>query len=182
MRGVFGTNRILPPRCHRNLSPWQKGVLCCVAFIILWPSALDTQGLVIRAKLFAACCRCGDRGDGLTGEDCCHSDIIAANVPCGSAPCILGASAPTPTPPSPTPVAPTSPTPTTGGSCDSGVLVGEVCCVVRVGLFLEIPPFFLSQGLHYCRGSWSHSVSNVKYKVASKKVCGRAYWHTPGGY
>ncbi|CAN0209622.1 unnamed protein product [Ectocarpus sp. 12 AP-2014] len=70
---------------------------------------------------------CGDRGGGLTGDDCCHSDIIAANVPCGSAPCILGASAPTPTPPTPTP-----PTPTPGGSdgsCDDGILQGDVCCV-----------------------------------------------------
>ncbi|CAN0466612.1 unnamed protein product, partial [Hapterophycus canaliculatus] len=32
---------------------------------------------------------CSDRGGGLTGDDCCTSDIEAAGVVCGSAPCIV---------------------------------------------------------------------------------------------
>ncbi|CAB1096849.1 MEP10 [Ectocarpus sp. CCAP 1310/34] len=62
--------------------------------------------------------RCGDRGGGLTGADCCTSDILAAGIACGSAPCLLEGGS--------------SPTPASSGSCD-GILQGDVCCSAACG-------------------------------------------------
>ncbi|CAM9604816.1 unnamed protein product [Ectocarpus sp. 12 AP-2014] len=61
---------------------------------------------------------CGDRGGGLTGADCCTSDILAAGKACGSAPCLLEEGS--------------SPTPASSGGCD-GILQGNVCCSAACG-------------------------------------------------
>eukprot|EP00752_Nemacystus_decipiens_P008459 g7561.t1 len=60
---------------------------------------------------------CGNRGGGLTGDDCCQSDILKVGNVCSdtqNAPCVItgDSTSPTPTPPTPTPPAPTSPSPT----------------------------------------------------------------------
>ncbi|CAM9595723.1 unnamed protein product [Ectocarpus sp. 4 AP-2014] len=61
---------------------------------------------------------CSDRGGGLTGADCCTSDILAAGKACGSAPCLLEEGS--------------SPTPGSSGGCD-GILQGNVCCSAACG-------------------------------------------------
>eukprot|EP00903_Cladosiphon_okamuranus_P016037 g14807.t2 len=59
---------------------------------------------------------CSSRGGGLTGEDCCQSDILKKGNVCSdtqNAPCVIGGDSPTPTPPSPTPPSPSPPSPST---------------------------------------------------------------------